>query len=87
MRSSLSDRGGGQGYTWGGEVRQEQQSGDGGHSHLLAAQDLLSQTTQQTWAKRSVPSTLAELPGGILSGQKEPRNDLGWTEGPVGGRC
>lgn len=87
VRSSLLDRGGGRGGTWGREVRREQQSGDGGHSHLLAAQDSLSQTTQQTWAKRSVPSTLAELPTGILAGQKESRKDLGWTEGPVGSRC
>lgn len=60
---------------WGGQTGAAKR--DGGHSHLLASQDLLSQTTQQTWAKRSVPSTLAELPTGILSGQKEPRKEIG----------
>lgn len=40
----------------------------------------LTNTTQQTWAERSVPSTLAELPAGILSAQKEPRKHPGWTK-------
>ena len=66
----------------------------GSRCHLVAAQDSFSQTTQWKWAKRTVLSTLAELPVDLLSDYKEPRREQGldWAtsrppgKGPLGGR-